>query len=126
MPSVFKKEALALHRRRYPHVWSWHPLLGFKLIGNRSMHSLGVELLGPLVEWSTLLDDCEALDLQFLPGLIDCCNPRRLLTAKAVLLADDLAMLVLHKVTLGEPGLGLADLAKECMTLGEPCRDWLL
>merc|ERR1719263_1506701 len=88
--------------------------------------SLGVELLGLLVEWSALLDDCKALDLQFLTSLIACNNPRRLLATLAQLLADDLAMFVLHEVRLGEPSLGLVNLAKEGMTLGKLGRDRLL
>merc|ERR1711965_239171 len=93
---------------------------------NLDKPSLTVELLGLLVEWSALLDDCEALDLQFLASLIACCNPRRLLATLAQLLADDPAVLVLHEVSLGEPSLGLVNLAKEGMTFGKLGRDGLL
>merc|ERR1712118_451412 len=88
--------------------------------------SLAVKLLGLLVEWSTLLDNCETLDLEFLTGLLDCCNPRRLLAKGALLLADDLACLALHKVCLLQSCCGLVNLAEEGMTLGKLCGDWLL
>merc|ERR1719263_903360 len=97
-----------------------------QLINDRSTRSLAVDLLGLLVEWSALLDDCEPLDLQFLTGLIACCNPWRLLATLAQLLADNLAMLVLHKVSLGEPSLGLCNLAKEGMTFSKLGGDGLL
>merc|ERR1712193_381104 len=54
-----------------------------------SQCSLAVKLLGLLVEWSALLDNCETLDLEFLTGLLNCCNPGRLL-AKGALLLDGL------------------------------------
>merc|ERR1719327_1297029 len=122
IPSPSRTEHPVLHRRRNPHIWSW--LL--KLLEQCSLPSLAVKLLGLLVEWSALLDDCEALDLQFLTGLIACHNPRRLLAPLAQLLADDLAMRVLHEVSLGEPSLGLCNLAKESMTFGELGGDGLL
>merc|ERR1719191_1644473 len=88
--------------------------------------SLGVELLGLLVKWSALLDNCETLDLEFLTGLLDCCNPRRLLAKSALLLADNFACLALHKVCLLQSGCGLVNLAEEGMTLGKLCGDGLL
>merc|ERR1719171_2770525 len=97
-----------------------------QILGNWSLHSLGIKLLGLLVEWSALLDNCEALDLQFLAGLLDCCNPRRLLAQKALLLADDLARLGLDKVCLLQSSCGLVNLAKKRMTLGKLGRDGLL
>ena len=122
MSNASRTKAPTLDKRRYPHVWSWY----LKLLEECSQLLLTIDLLGLLVEWSALLDDCEALDLQFLTGLIDCCNPRRLLATCAQLLAHDPAVLVLHEVSLGEPSLGLCDLAKEGMTFGEFGRDWLL
>ena len=89
------------------------------------MHSLGIKLLGLLVEWSALLDNCEALDLQFLAGLLDCCNPRRLLAESALLLADDLARLGLHKVRRLPSRCSRVNLVKEGMTLGKLGRDEL-
>merc|ERR1719506_1099934 len=73
------------NRRRHPHVWRRSLLL---IIGHSSLRSLAVDLFGLFVEWSALLDDCEACDLQCLAGLIACCNPRRLLATLAELLAQ--------------------------------------
>merc|ERR1719235_1246964 len=119
MPNPYRTEAPALDRRGNPHIWSWF----LKLVAGCS---LGVKLLGLLVEWSALLDNCEPLDLEFLTGLLNCCDPRRLLAKEALLLAHDLACLALHKVCLLQSGLGLVELAKKCMTLGKLCRDRLL
>merc|ERR1719252_422486 len=116
MPNDSRNEAPALDRRRYPHVWSWCS----SILGNWSMHSLGIKLLGLLVEWSALLDDCEALDLQFLAGLLACCNPRGLLACEGLLLADDLARLVLHEITFGHARCSLAHLAGKEVTPCEP------
>merc|ERR1719393_767897 len=72
MPNPSRTEAPALHRRRKPHVWSWF----LKLLEDCSLPSLAVELLGLLVKWSALLDNCKSLDVQSLAGLLDCCRPR--------------------------------------------------
>merc|ERR1711904_117784 len=88
--------------------------------------SLSVKLLGLLVERCALLDGCEALDLEFCTGLLDCCNPWRSLAANACLLADHPARLVLHEISFGVPTLGLADLTRKEMTPCELGRDWLL
>merc|ERR1712185_407081 len=97
-------------------------LVLLKFLEDWSMHSLAVKLLGLLVEWSALLDDCETLDLEFLSGLLTSCDPRRLLVKEALLLADNPACLGLHKVCLLQSSCGLVDLAKEGMTFGKLCR----
>merc|ERR1719198_201711 len=122
MPSVSGTGAPALHRRRNPHIWSWF----LKVVEDYSRPSLAIKLLGLLVEWRAFLDDCETLDLEFLAGLLNCCDPRRLLAKEALLLADNLASLALHKICLLQSGCCLVNLAKEGMTFGKLCRDWLL
>ena len=59
-------------------------------------HLLLVELLGLLVEGGALLDDGESLDVECLPCCLDGGDPW------ALLLQHDLALLVLHEVTLGK------------------------
>merc|ERR1712146_477176 len=92
------------------------------------MHSLAIELLGLLVEWSALLDHCKPLDVQSLAGLLDCCSPRAEngLGVGAGLLAHNLAGLGLLEGGGSVPRLGLADLASKDMTPRELGRDWLL
>merc|ERR1719235_1254503 len=119
MPNPYRTEAPALDRRGNPHIWSWFLKLS-------SECSLAVKLLGLLIEWSALLDNCEPLDLEFLTGLLNCCDPRRLLAKEALLLAHDLACLALHKVCLLQSACGLVELAKEGVTFGKLCRDGLL
>merc|ERR1719235_211012 len=119
MPNPYRTEAPALDRRGNPHIWSWF----LKLVAGCS---LAVKLLGLLVEWSALLDNCEPLDLELLTSLLNCGDPRRLLAKEALLLADDLAGPALHKVCLLQSGCSLVDLAEEGMTLGKLCRDGLL
>merc|ERR1712118_293497 len=85
-------------------------------------------LLGLLVEWSALLDDCKSLDVQSLAGLLACCGPwpENGLGMGAGLLAHNLAGLCLLECSGGIPRLGLADLAGKDMTPCELSRDWLL
>merc|ERR1719163_1176291 len=122
MPNASGTEAPALHRRRNPHIWSW--ILYLK---DCSMHSLRIELLGLLVEWSSLLDSYETLDIQSFAGLCKCCLPASEvgLAACGFLLADNPARLGLLKVSFGQSTCGLADLACKGVTLGELCRDGL-
>merc|ERR1711975_168117 len=124
MPNASRTEAPALHRCRYPHVWSWC----FKLLEDRSLPLLAVELLGLLVEWSALLDNCETLDIQRLAGLLACCDPRTedSLRVGAGLLAHNLAGFGLLEGGSSVPRLGLADLPRKDMTPCELGRDWLL
>merc|ERR550537_183467 len=91
-------------------------------------HSLAVKLLGLLVEWSALLDNCETLDVQSLAGLLDCCDPgaKNSLGTGACLLAHNLASRVLLEGSCSVARLGLGDLASEDMTPGELGGDWLL
>merc|ERR1719503_96205 len=89
-------------------------------------YSLGVQLLGLLVEGSALLDGAEALDLESRAGKLHCCDPWALLGPEAGLLAHDATSLVLHEVRLLEASLGLVELACEGMTTCEPGRDDLL
>merc|ERR1719473_2192406 len=124
MPNPSTTEAPALDRRRNPHIWSWF----LKLIEDYSLPSLAVKLLGLLVKWSALLDNCETLDVQRLAGLLDGCGPtaENLLGMGAGLLAHNLASAVLLEGGCSVPRLGLADLAGENVTPGELGRDWLL
>merc|ERR1719191_1947064 len=74
-----------------------------------------VELLGLLVESSSLLDCNEALDAQSLPGLLDGGSPALdvgvgLLASCHTLLGHDLATLVLDQVGLGQASVGLGKL----------------
>merc|ERR1719456_1960732 len=124
MPNASRTEAPALHRCRYPHVWSWC----FKLLEDRSLPLLAVELLGLLVKWSALLDNCETLDVQRLAGLLDGCGPtaENLLGMGAGLLAHNLASAGLLESGRSVSRLGLGDLAGKNMTPCELGRDWLL
>merc|ERR1712124_9659 len=108
--SNLRKKAPALHRRRHPHIWSWCPLPRPQTTRQCSLHSLAVKLLGLLVEWSALLDGCEALDVQRLTGLLNCCDPRaeNRLGMGAGLLAHNLASLCLLECGGSVPRLGLA------------------
>merc|ERR1712146_741979 len=87
-----------------------------------------IKLLGLLVKWSALLDNGETLDVQSFAGLRNCCEPasKDRLGLGSLLLADDLAIFVLHEVRFSQSSCGLGDLACKSMTLGESCRDWLL
>merc|ERR1719378_627122 len=89
MPTPSRTEAPSLDRRRNPHIWSWF----LKLVEGCLLPSLAVKLLGLLVEWSALLNNCETLDVQSLAGFLDCCSPRAKssLGMGASLLAHDLA-----------------------------------
>merc|ERR1719230_1492250 len=124
MPSPSRTEAPALHRRRHPHIWSW----SLKLVEDYSLPSLAVKLLGLLVKWSALLDDCETLDAQRLAGLLHCRDPatKNLLGVGAGLLAHNLAGLGLLEGGGSVPRLGLADLASKDVAPCELGRDWLL
>merc|ERR1712139_35082 len=106
-----------------PHIWSW-----FKLLSDYSLSSLAIELLGLLVEWSALLDNCETLDVQSLAGLLDCCSPRakNSLSMGAGLLAHNLSSLCLLEGGGSVPRLGLGNLAGKDVTPCELGRDWLL
>merc|ERR1712224_989190 len=70
------------------------------------------ELLGLLVERCTLLDSDEALHVQCLPCLLDCCCPAldvgvSLLAGCSLLLSHNLSALVLHQIRLGQATKGL-------------------
>merc|ERR1719263_1344824 len=67
-----------------------------------------VQLLGLLVEGSTLLDGAETLDLQSRAGSLACSDPWVFLSPEAGLLAHHAARLVLHDVGLLEASLGLS------------------
>merc|ERR1711904_166257 len=124
VPSASRTEGPTLDRRRKPHIWSWF----LKFLECCSLPSLAVKLLGLLVEWGALLDNCETLDVQSLAGLLDCCSPRAKngLGLGADLLAHNLASLVLLEGSGGVPSLGLTDLAGKDVTPCELGRDWLL
>merc|ERR1739848_920897 len=81
-------------------------------------YSLGEQLLGLLVERSSLLHCDEAFDTQSLPGLLDSNSPALdvgvgLLALCRLLLAHNLAILVLGQVALGQSrgslGLGATE-----------------
>merc|ERR1719272_2624673 len=79
---------------------------------------LDVELLRLLVEWGALLDRDEALDVQSLACLLDCCEP----STERVLLLGPEARLLAHNLA----HLGLSDLACKGVAPGELCGDNLL
>merc|ERR1719265_1533061 len=104
-----KQTATAVSLMQYLLCVLRHPHVHFLALGRLGL----VELLGLRVERCALLDFGEALDLERRTGSIDRCNPWIFLAPRTVLLADDLAMLVLHEVGGGEPSLGLFDLTCE-------------
>merc|ERR1719240_134933 len=111
MPNGSGQEILALDRRRYPHIWSWSPLP--KLSAERSMHSLAVELLGLLVEWSALLDHCETLDLQFLRAFWTAAIQGDFLPRRLFFLLTILPVLLCTRSVFFNPVLVLSSLPKK-------------
>merc|ERR1719158_645923 len=99
--------APALHRGENPHTWSWCLLRPSPV---PLLCSCVVELLRLCVQGCALLDRGESRDLQGLARLCASLHPWVLLAQRALLLAHDLAVLVLGQVLSSQAtnGLGLA------------------
>merc|ERR1719158_2267561 len=99
--------APALHRGENPHTWSWCLLRPSPV---PLLCSCVVELLRLCVQGCALLDRGESRDLQGLARLCASLHPWVLLAQRALLLAHNLAVLVLGQVLSSQAtnGLGLA------------------
>merc|ERR1712146_168855 len=102
--------ARARQVRKSPHLElarSLAPVVQNFATGRRLLRSVVVELLGLEVQRAALLDRAEALDLEYGTGLPNCRDPWALLAEGTLLLAHDLAKLVLGQILCGQATNGL-------------------
>merc|ERR1719424_2197765 len=104
--------------RGWPTIWTEAGEAGRLGPTRQEPHSLGVDLLGLLVQRSAPLDRNEACQTKRLLGLLHGHGPAldasiRLLALRVGLLGHDLPILVLHKIALGKARAGLLLVAAE-------------